>query len=130
MRGVSGRDLAITDEILLVLVVVRAILTAWFQAQEPVVLDRLFKSPAEALCAIFIDSFDHEEDAAYLEDGGADEGGDAAAVCGFAGEGRGGAHGGQPDEEGVYDPDYRPPGEPLGNQVGDVPDGVVGEHTP
>lgn len=110
--------------------VVRAILAARSQAQQPVALERLLEGPAKALGAVLVDGLDHEEDAADLKDGGADEGGDAAAVCGFAGEGGGGAHRGQPHEEGVDDPDYGAPGEPLRDHVGDVPDGVVGEHEP
>ncbi|KFY52198.1 hypothetical protein V496_08609 [Pseudogymnoascus sp. VKM F-4515 (FW-2607)] len=124
------RDFAFADEVPLVRVVVCAILPAGPQAQQPIVPERLFKGPAEALGAVLVDGLDHEEDAADLEDGGADKGGDAAGGCGFAGEGGGRAHGGQPHEEGVEDPDHGAPGEPLRDEVGDVPDGVVGEHEP
>ncbi|KFY79182.1 hypothetical protein V499_01774 [Pseudogymnoascus sp. VKM F-103] len=126
----SWGDFAVADEVLFVEVVVGAIRAAWTEAQEPVLLEGFFEGPAEALCAVFVDGFDHEEDTANLKDGRADEGGDAPAVCDFPWEGRRRAHGGKPDEEGVYDPDYRAPGEPLRDHVGHVPDGVVCEHAP
>lgn len=130
LGGFSGGDFAVADEVLFVGVVVRAVIAAWSEAKESVLLECFFEGPAEALCAVFIDGFDHEEDATNLEDSGADEGRDAAAVCGFARERRGGAHGGEPHEERVYDPDYRAPGEPLRDHVGDIPDRVVCEHAP
>lgn len=54
----------------------------------PVRLTRksLLNFPPEAVSAILIDGFDHEEDGADFEDGGADEGGDAAGVEAFVGE--------------------------------------------
>lgn len=43
-------------------------------------LDGLFESPAETACTILIDSFEYEQHATDLENGCADERGDAVIV--------------------------------------------------
>lgn len=47
----------------------------------------VLERPAKTLAAVLVDSFDHEEDGAHFEDGGAYDGGDAAAPGRFTREG-------------------------------------------
>lgn len=64
-----------------------------------------FEGPAEAVGAVLVDGLEHQQDRPELEDGGADEGRDAAAQARLARERRGRALQGQPGEEAVDDPD-------------------------
>ena len=57
------------------------------------------------MLTVLIDGFQHQQHRSKLKDGGADEGGPAPAYVDFAGEFGGGRGEGEPDEEGVDDPD-------------------------
>lgn len=97
-------------------VVMRAVFTIRRYADQAVILEQLLESPAKAVCSILVRRLDHQEDAADLEDGRADERRDAGCVL-FAGELGGWPHGREPGEEGVDDPDDGAPGEGLGGEV-------------
>nr|POF13305.1 hypothetical protein CFP56_10452 [Quercus suber] len=94
--------------------------------QEAEVVER----PAEATDAVLVDGLEHEEEAPDLEDRGADERGDPATVVDASGGHAGRVEVWQEDEEGVDDPDHAAPGVGEGDEVTDVPDGVVGGHAP
>ena len=88
-----------------------------------------FDGPAETAGAVFVNGFGEEKDGADFEDRGADEGGYTASIELFVVEFGVWADEGQPDEKGVYAPDYASDGEDYGYVVGDIPDRELSDHT-
>lgn len=68
------------------------------------ILERFLEGPSEAVGAVLVNSLQHEQDAADLEDGGTHTGGDATAPAGLARPGAGGVGDGEEDEESVHHP--------------------------
>lgn len=89
-------------------VVMGALVTHLPPQQQQIVataLEAFFEGPSEAVGAILVDSLQHEQDAANLENGGTHAGGDASAPAGLARPGAGGVGDGEKDKEPVDYPD-------------------------
>lgn len=108
--------------------VVRAMRMVLLQPHHPLLLHGLLERPAEAITAILVHGLNHEQHTAKLEDRGTDKGRDASRIGDLAVEFGGGVNEWEPDEKGIDDPDDGTYGEHDGDEIGDVPVGVFGEH--